>query len=720
MAKAVKTQRREAEPGPTLQPVPSPAAMPDEAPRPSLARALTPKILLDSTPAEWLMRQPAERRHLILLSAFAVLIFVPYLGAVGFWDPWEVHYGEVARSMIVRQDYVHPYWESAYFFSKPVGSLWMMVVGLLAAGVNNPARGTAIYTEWCVRSIFTATAIAGVLMIYFVTARTLSRRAGIWAAVILATSPIYFMLARQTVPDMPFVVFNTSAIACLMLAIFEKETVQDGWLYAFYALMGVAVLTKEFLGVGLPGLAMLLYLMFSGDWKLLARLRLFTGAVITALICGPWITVMSLFDGKDDESNTFAYRFFIHDQFKRLGYDPQHNEFVAGVHTTTPNTTFVYFIEQLGYGFFPWVATWPGIIAGFFGAPRITKARTRKEKARLFVVSWAISTFVLFAFAATKFHHYDFPVVPALAILAGLWIEDVLENGISKHAVALVCGLAIFGMVAQNIAMEPKHLTDLFVYNYERPYPSHEVDQNVIFTIPHLSLGALSFGGWPITNQKVFIILFAVAPIAALLLGATQVRRWLAAPDGVWLGSVQEELRAAGSNVRATLLSVPRALARALGWTTRMLGIRKPVVEEPEDRLYTIGALTMLAVCFAMFISLYHWRKLSVHWTQRDLFWEYHHLSTNDEPIGAYQMNWRGETFYSRNLVRQLKETNELKDFVAQPGRQWLLVEQGRLAGMKTTIGSGYDVKVVDKSNNKFALVVVSKGGSGESNSFIR
>jgi hypothetical protein len=37
-----------------------------------------------------------------------------------------------------------------------------------------------------------------------------------------------------------FVVFNTAAVGCLMLAIFEKEYVQDGWLYAFYALMGVA------------------------------------------------------------------------------------------------------------------------------------------------------------------------------------------------------------------------------------------------------------------------------------------------------------------------------------------------------------------------------------------------------------------------------------------------------------------------------------------------
>ncbi len=689
MAKPAKSQRR-ADAAPTLQSVPTPvpaAELIKSDSRPSLAKALTPKILLDSTPADWLMNLPAERRHLLLLGAFAVAVFFPYLGAVGFWDPWEVHYGEVARSMIVRQDYVHPYWESAYFFSKPVGSLWMMVLGLLAAGVNDPARGTAVYTEWWVRSIFATVAVGGVLMTYLMVGRTISRRAGIWAAIILATSPIYFLLARQTVPDMPFVVFNTAAVGCLMLAIFEKEYVQDGWLYAFYALMGVATLTKEFLGVALPGMAMLFYLMLSGDWRILARVRLLTGALITALVCGPWIITMSFFDGKDDEGNTFFYRFFIHDQLKRLG---------EGVHTTTPNTTFVYFAEQMGFGFFPWVATWPGVIASAFGAPGLTRARTRKEKARLFVIGWAITTFVLFAFSVTKFHHYDFPTIPALAILAGLWIEDVLEQGVSKFALPLICGLALFGMVAQNIAMDGKHLTDLFVYNYDRPYPSKEVNSQVVFSA-----------------------LFIVAPVVSLL-GVPQIRRWLAAPDGTWLLGVRDRLDSAGKGLQAMLVGFLGLLTRGWAWLMRLIGVRKPVVEEPEDRLYIVGALAMLAVCFAVYTSSYHWRKLSVHWTQRDLFWEYHQMSRTDEPIGAYQMNWRGETFYSRNLVRQLKEVGELKDYVAQPGRQWLLVEQGRLAGMKTSIGQGYDVRVVDKANNKFALVVVSKAGSGDSTSLGR
>lgn len=597
--------------------------------RPELWRALTPRVLLDSTPAEWLFRLSAERRHLLLLTVLAAAVFFPYLGAVGFWDPWEVHYGEVAREMIQRGDFIHPYWENAYFFSKPVLSLWMLAAGMLASGANDPARGISVSTEWWVRSIFALVAIVGVLFTYLAVARTISRRAALWAGVILATSPLYFLLARQAVVDMPFVVFNTAAIGCLMIAVFEKERVQDGWLYAFYALAGVATLAKGLIGIALPGAAMLGYLVLSGDWRLLTRLRLLTGPLVTLLVCGPWYGTMIAFDGKDDESKTFWTRFFVHDHFKRAG---------GGVHTTTPNTTFVYYIEQLGFALFPWVALVPGALAAVAQPLPAVDARTRKDRARLFVIAWALTSLTFFAFVTTKFHHYAFPALPALAILIALFAERVLEDGVKPHALALLCGGVLFALIAQNLTMEPKHLVNMFVYNYERAYPSREVDPRWVFSV-----------------------IFILAPVAALL-GVPAIRGWFSKKSGA---------------------------------------------EESTDRLYVIGAATLLAAVFSIYVSAYHWRKLTPHWTQRDLFWSYHQLSSPTEPIAAYQMNWRGETFYSRNTVRQVKEAADLKHFVDAPGREWVLVEHSRLAGLRTTVGSAHKVSVVDKTSNKFALVSV-------------
>lgn len=639
----------------------APAIELGEPGRPSLARALTPRILLDSTPAEWLFKLDVERRHLILLAVLAASVFFPYLGAVGFWDPWEPHYGEVARSMIVRQDFIHPYWESAYFFSKPVLPMWLMSLGMLIAGADDPARGISVSTEWWVRSIYALVAISGVLFAYLGVARTLSRRAGIWTAVVLITSPLYFLLARQAMVDMPFEVLNVMAIACLMIAVYEKERVQDGWLYAFYALAGVATLAKGLLGIALPGAAMLGYLVLSGDWRLLARLRLITGPLVTLVIMAPWYGTMIAFDGKDDESKTFFERFIIHDHFKRFGIDPQRGEFIGGVHTTTPNTTWTYYFEQLGFGMFPWVALLPGALANVLGPRKPDDAATRRRKARLFVVAWGVTSFAFFAFAATKFHHYAFSILPPLAILVGLYVDQLLEEGVRPHALALLAGGIIFAGVGQNLTMEPSHLINLYVYNYDRPYPLAEVTPN----LPALPWRA----GLPAIVDWVRDLLFA--------------------------------------NVRRTfsfLMVLAPLFVVVGGFIPKGRGRTK---EEPSDRLWALGTVAVFAVLFAVYVSAWHWRKVTPHWSQRDLFWTYHQESAASEPIGAYQMNWRGETFYSRNTVRQLKEAQDLRDFVAHPGREWVLVEHSRLAGMKTTLGSQYKVREVDRTNNKFMLVVV-------------
>ena len=99
-------------------------------------------------PARWAARAalvdrwralPEERRGVALVLLLAGVVFLPRLGSVGLWDPWEPHYAEVARQMIVRGDYVHPYWENAYFFSKPVLLFWLDALAMGLAGVQTRA-----------------------------------------------------------------------------------------------------------------------------------------------------------------------------------------------------------------------------------------------------------------------------------------------------------------------------------------------------------------------------------------------------------------------------------------------------------------------------------------------------------------------------------------------------------------------------------------------------
>ena len=74
--------------------------------------------------------------------AGATLLYLPLLGSTSLIDPWESHYGEVAREMIARDDWISPWWaQERWFWSKPVLDLWLEALSMrLSASTPWPAR----------------------------------------------------------------------------------------------------------------------------------------------------------------------------------------------------------------------------------------------------------------------------------------------------------------------------------------------------------------------------------------------------------------------------------------------------------------------------------------------------------------------------------------------------------------------------------------------------
>jgi 4-amino-4-deoxy-L-arabinose transferase-like glycosyltransferase len=293
-----------------------------------------------------------------------------------------------------------------------------------------------------------------------------------------------------------------------------------------------------------------------------------------------------------------------------------------GVHTTTPGGTFTYFIEQVGFGTFPWGILFPTSLT-LTARDLAGGVRGRRAQALFFTFLWVLVGYLTFSLSATKFHHYCFPLLPPLALMVGICLDRLWEEGLERHAVALLLGLVLWIVMAQNLGLAPKHLIDLFVYNYGRPYPHREVDP-----------------------RRLFAVFFALS-------------------GGVLLG--------------------------AYLWRRRRLFLR---------------GLLATATLFAIYVSWVHWVRLSPHWSQRDLFWTYYHMRSDDEPIAAYYMNWRGETFYSQNSVVQIKDAGKLRRFADEPGTEYVLVERSRYKGMKAVLAR-HKVRIVDRTNNKFFLVRV-------------
>ena len=157
----------------------------------------------------------SERQMALFVILFGLLLYLPLAGTYGLWDPWETHYSEVARQMTTRGDYISLWWPGSprdvdVFWSKPVLSFWIMSIGMHLAGVGLPGGdpGEMALThraEWAVRTPFCLMGVLGIYAVYLVTARFVSRRAGVLAAVVCATAPTASRVAsrRSNAPGVP-------------------------------------------------------------------------------------------------------------------------------------------------------------------------------------------------------------------------------------------------------------------------------------------------------------------------------------------------------------------------------------------------------------------------------------------------------------------------------------------------------------------------------------
>ncbi|WP_437530677.1 glycosyltransferase family 39 protein [Sorangium sp. So ce726] len=176
--------------------------------------------------------RPLGRRHGFWLVALVTLLYLPMLGSHSLTDPWETHYGEVAREILARNDWISLWWaQDGWFWSKPVLDFWMQALAMAAFGVryrsgemlSAAAEGRTPWPEWAVRLPVFALTLIAVYLLYKAVSRIFSRRAGLLAGLVLATMPQWFLVSHQTMTDMPFVATMAAAMALLLLGIHTDD-----------------------------------------------------------------------------------------------------------------------------------------------------------------------------------------------------------------------------------------------------------------------------------------------------------------------------------------------------------------------------------------------------------------------------------------------------------------------------------------------------------------
>lgn len=336
-----------------------------------------------------------------LLLALVLGVWFGYeLNMRALWSPDEGRYAEIAREMVANGDYLTPRLNGVKYFEKPPLVYWLTAGSIKVFGLNG----------WALRLWPALFALLGGLAVYFIGRQLYGSRTGLFAAGMLAVSPLYDLLGGALILDMPLAALLTITLGAFLLGVRAPPgALRRAWFYTFYICAALAVLTKGLVGLALPGLVIGAWIALMGEWRMLRVMYLPSGLLIFLLIAVPWHALAA------QANPEFVRFYFIHEHFER---------YLTTVHDRYQPVWF--FIPVLFVGMYPWSAFLPRAVhATFSGLWR----ERRWYRELWFLLLWAVLPFVFFSLSSSKLIPYILPVLPPLALLLGRWFAHIWENG---------------------------------------------------------------------------------------------------------------------------------------------------------------------------------------------------------------------------------------------------------------------------------------------------
>ncbi len=355
-----------------------------------------------------------KKRSMIVLAVACLGLFFLGMTSFGVTDPGEGYYVEAAREMVESGDFITPHLNYQIYFSKPILTFWLMAVPYKLFGVS----------EFSARIAFSLLSTLLVFATYKVARTFNSEFAGLFAGLVIASSPLLIAETRLSPIDVAFSCFVDLAVfSFAMCSLLDRKR----WWWVFHAALGLAVLTKGPAGVILFLAGTIAFLVLTRPsiaamktWFL--RLRPLLGTLIFCAIVLPWYVAIYI-----ATKGLFLKVFFLYENFARF----------AG-HTNLGKAVWWHYLPVIGYGFAPWVVLLP------FAAYSIVKARMQmrrveaevsgaesrdnKQQFLFYLFIWSLIEFLFFSCSKTKLDTYILPSLAPCAVCLGIKAQEWLKQ----------------------------------------------------------------------------------------------------------------------------------------------------------------------------------------------------------------------------------------------------------------------------------------------------
>jgi 4-amino-4-deoxy-L-arabinose transferase-like glycosyltransferase len=353
-------------------------------------------------------------------AAFALIALRPLTHS-------EVRYVEAGAEMVASGDWIVPHLSFVPYFEKPILTYWVEAAAQLLFGLSPIA----------VRLPSILAAVGMVAATYAIGRSMRGAAFGLGAASLLTASAMFLVMGSVVTTDPFFSVF----LALAWCAFWRHDRApQSPWIWAFWAALGLAVLTKGPLGVALVGSTVGAYLLLSGRLADVLAMRPVRGVAMILAINLPWSIAVWRRDPR------FLEFFYVRENLRALT-DSSIN------HAGPP----WYYLPILVLAFFPfsllvaWAVgteSWSALAGPVRSLLRRAPAPVRPDPGRLYLACMLVPPFLLLSVSASKLATYVVPLFPAVALVVASHVADRLRSPTGVLRWSMLVQVALLAVAA--------------------------------------------------------------------------------------------------------------------------------------------------------------------------------------------------------------------------------------------------------------------------------
>jgi len=369
---------------------------------------------------------PVDRRRTwwVLAALWLLLLVLASLRPLAVPD--EGRYGEIGRWMLVSGDWLTPRLNGLPFFHKPPLLHWLDAISLSLFGVS----------ELALRLVPALHAAVMLAALYLGARQFCSEAIARRASVMLGTSLAFLVGGQYVNHDMLVATWITLAIWLFAFAFAAGDKPDARLARLGFLACALGMLSKGLIGVALPGLVILVWLIWTRQLRKLLYLPWVSGLALFAVVALPWFVLVQ---------RTYP------DFFNYMFIGQQFNRYTAATYNNPQ--PFWFYLLALALLLFPWV---------FFALGQVRRVTTMTRATALDIPelwwrlcwAWVGAILLFFSIPNSKLVGYILPVVPALALLASLgWQRSMAHRAWARplFGVLVVVNLGIALAIVLNV-----------------------------------------------------------------------------------------------------------------------------------------------------------------------------------------------------------------------------------------------------------------------------